>query len=387
MDQRIISDSCSYFAPIVGSGMTETSLSCPLPFPTSGWWRTLACCSRVLQPSAPLGAGGESMGESSPGTEEIWKQTWTGLGLLTVISFLCALGGFALTELFTESWQEPCNAVCLQALWCIEKRRSSRGAACKWHENHAASSQADDVFSDLRTCRNFAVWLGPFLYSKALFSSCSGFGGFLLPCCFMTLSVVNVDWLTKIIADIAGSSCCDDCSKIRIFRCNTNATTCSMLMRPKTLSIFDCVHSRKLQAFWLALLLEDIWVAVSSTSLGSSSMSLRSLSSVLLCSVEFKMICGEIHHHPIKLFRGLEHGQEHDSGWNLYDPEQEVLWTPGWGSKRIVNWGLFRICILKSSGFPNLGKLHVCTNLFANSPTLPRYNHVSQHTSPGFKCC
>ena len=148
-----------------------------------------------------------------------------------------------------------------------------------------------------------------------------------------------------------------------------------MLMRPKTISIFDCVHSRKLQAFWLALLLEDIWVAVSSTSLGSSSMSLRSLSSVLLCSVEFKMICREIHHHPIKLFRGLEHGQEHDSGWNLYDPEQEVLWTPGWGSKRIVNGGLFRICILKSSGFPNLGQLHVCTNLFANSPTLPRYNH------------
>ena len=128
---------------------------------------------------------------------------------------------------------------------------------------------------------------------------------------------------------------------------------------------------------------------LSSTSLGSSSMSLRSLSSVLLCSVNFKMICREIHHHPIKLFGGLEHGQEHDSGWNLYDPEQEVLWTPGWGSKRIVNGGLFRIGIPKSSGFPNLGQhcVHVCTNRFANSPTLPRYSHVSQHTSPGFKPC
>lgn len=97
--------------------------------------------------------------------------------------------------------------------------------------------------------------------------------------------------------------------------------TCSMLMRPKTTSMPYIVESSELFDWLYSLRIFEL----SSTSLGSSSMSLRSLSSVLLCSVEFEMICREIHHHPIKLFRGLEHGQEHDSGWNLYDPEQEVL--------------------------------------------------------------
>lgn len=103
-----------------------------LSFAFSNLW--LMEDSRLLLESVTAfstpGRGGREYGRKQPSTEEIWKQTWTGLGLLTVISFLCALGGFALTELFTESWQEPCNAVCLQALWCIEKRRSSRGAAC-----------------------------------------------------------------------------------------------------------------------------------------------------------------------------------------------------------------------------------------------------------------